>query len=129
MDRSGSLWLTRRAPLCNRPHRTRRILSDKGRMALAQESRPCRRSPLPRGQRIHFEPIMQRSDDPLDVGIGWPFRPDVVSVVLPEVIAMTRWLSLSTVLLLCSQFCFSRQPANDSEAAMSDLPTYEQRTL
>jgi len=40
--------------------------------------------------------------------------------------AMTRWFSRSAVLLLCLPFCFAQQPAKNSEAAMSGLPTYEQ---
>jgi hypothetical protein len=46
---------------------------------------------------------------------------------------MTRWGFLSTLVLLCQQFCFAQQPAQNSEAAMigSDGPlssvlTYEQ---
>ena len=46
---------------------------------------------------------------------------------------MTRWGFLSALVLLCQQFCFAQQPAQNSEAAMigSNVPvssvlTYEQ---
>jgi hypothetical protein len=46
---------------------------------------------------------------------------------------MTRWGFLSALVLLCQQFCFAHQPAQNSEAAMigsngpvSSVLTYEQ---
>jgi hypothetical protein len=46
---------------------------------------------------------------------------------------MTRWGYLSALVLLCQQFCFAQQPAQNSEAAMigsngpvSSVQTYEQ---
>jgi hypothetical protein len=58
--------------------------------------------------------------------VGWPFPPKRCQLYLRRFMAMTRWFSRSAVLLLCLPFCFAQQPAKNSEAAMSGLPTYEQ---
>src|ERR1039458_8451106 len=47
MDRSGLPVSIPQVPLCSRPHRTRRSLSDKERTALARVWCPCREWPLP----------------------------------------------------------------------------------